>query len=340
MGGNILKFLVVFTGGTIGSSVTDGYISTDINKKYQLIDMYHKKYGNESDDIIFEHFEPYTILSENLTGEYISILQTCIKEKIKEEKYDGIIITHGTDSLVYMAAAMGYAIGNGSIPIMFVSSNYVLDDARANGLDNFSYAVKFIKEKNGKGVFVSYKNTDNITYIHRATRVMMQLPCSDNIHSVAESYFGMYVNNIFQMNRKYREINDETNILEPLSGRKCSDVVRIVQMPGIKYRIDLEEVKAVLLDSYHSGTVCFENDYYTQVLREIMKKNIPIFLTGVNMETDYESVKELYKYGINTLPVTSPVAMYMKLWMLCEMNMDIEKYMHKSLAGDIVERKI
>ena len=38
-GGYDLKILVVFTGGTIGSSISDGYAVPDSDKKYKLICM-------------------------------------------------------------------------------------------------------------------------------------------------------------------------------------------------------------------------------------------------------------------------------------------------------------
>ena len=38
-----MKVLVAFTGGTIGSTITDGYAAPDADKKYRLINMYEEK---------------------------------------------------------------------------------------------------------------------------------------------------------------------------------------------------------------------------------------------------------------------------------------------------------
>ena len=51
--------------------------------------------------------------------------------------YDGVIITHGTDTLQYTAAFTGYIMAGAQIPIVLVSANYVLEDVRSNGVDNF-----------------------------------------------------------------------------------------------------------------------------------------------------------------------------------------------------------
>ena len=49
--GDFMKILVVFTGGTIGSSVSDGWISPDDSMKYRLISEFRK---NSDTDIEFE----------------------------------------------------------------------------------------------------------------------------------------------------------------------------------------------------------------------------------------------------------------------------------------------
>ena len=129
-----MKLLFVFTGGTIGSSITGEYISTDKNKPYKLIETYKSKFGFiDSYDIT----EPYSELSENNTGNTIKCLVSCVKKHINQV-YDGIIVTHGTDTLQYSSAALAYSLGNIDIPVCFVSSNYPIEDSRANGIVSFT----------------------------------------------------------------------------------------------------------------------------------------------------------------------------------------------------------
>ena len=54
-----MKILVIFTGGTIGSTVKDGWISTDRATKYALIEKYKEKFGEK---VLFETIEPYFLL--------------------------------------------------------------------------------------------------------------------------------------------------------------------------------------------------------------------------------------------------------------------------------------
>ena len=95
-----MKILVVFTGGTIGSCYNDGVISPDSSTRYKLIEMYKQNGGYAE----FDAISPYTVLSENLNGEYFNLLYNSVKENINN--YDGIIVTHGTDTcLLYTSDA-------------------------------------------------------------------------------------------------------------------------------------------------------------------------------------------------------------------------------------------
>ncbi|MBO5624104.1 MAG: asparaginase, partial [Butyrivibrio sp.] len=181
-----MHILVVFTGGTIGSSVMDGCIAPDAGKGYRLLEYYETVCAKEflPDDYEFVTAEPFRILSENMNCKTVLQLIDELKRQTAQQEYDGIIVCHGTDTLQYTAAMTGYCFGVSSVPIVFVSSNYVLEDERANGLDNFAAAVSFIVRKAGRGVFVAYKNTGDLARIHRASRVLPHLPYSDDIVSL------------------------------------------------------------------------------------------------------------------------------------------------------------
>ena len=147
-----MKILVVFTGGTIGCGGEGG-------GKYMLTQMYLDRYG----DVDFDTAEPYTVLSENLEGSHMNMLADCL-QSYDLNSYDGIVVTHGTDTLQYTSAFLAYIFDGLNVPIVLVSANYPLDDSRSNGFENFVGAIDFIKSGSGNGVFVSYKNADSQTF--------------------------------------------------------------------------------------------------------------------------------------------------------------------------------
>ncbi len=356
-----MKILVVFTGGTIGSTISEGYAVPDADKRYRLISMYEENVESNGDytakeKIQFEMGSPYQELSENNTCDRLFELASYLNEKIKlcgkdNSMYDGIIITHGTDTLQYTAAALGYMFSDVCIPIVLVSSNYVLDDTRANGLTNFSYAVKFIEEKCGTGVFVSYCNTGKEPVIHRGTRLMEHTAYSDDVYSVKNSEYGHFEDGMFVKRIKEDDIADQ--FLK--STKKCpeirrgflenkrrenifADIYLIKPFPGMKYAAIPDGIKGVLHMTYHSGTICSKSPDIKEFAKNAQERNIPIYIYGAGDSVDYDSVKVYRKLSFETLPVAALPAMLIKLWLGCIIfsdKSDISRFMTEDIAGDI-----
>lgn len=98
-----MKILVVFTGGTIGCVRKGEVLSPDNEQKYMLTQMYLDRYGN----VDFDTAEPYTVLSENLEGGHMNRLADCL-QSYDLNSYDGVVVTHGTDTLQYTSAFLAY----------------------------------------------------------------------------------------------------------------------------------------------------------------------------------------------------------------------------------------
>ena len=237
-----MKILVVFTGGTIGSCYNNGVISPDSNTRYKLIEMYKQNGGYAE----FDAISPYTVLSENLNGEYFNLLYNSVKENINN--YDGIIVTHGTDTLQYTSAVLSYMFGLCNTPIVLVSANYPLESEKSNGLENFSAAVDFIKSGNNKGVFVAYKNNGEHANIHRASRLQKHLAYSDKIESVNNIYYGEIINGNFIKNINYTEKQDEIKFENMPVFKSTSPVLKITPYVGMAYPQLNKNIKAVLTE--------------------------------------------------------------------------------------------
>ncbi len=303
-----MKILVIFTGGTIGSTVEGEYISTDNNKPYVILDKYNKSFPNRIEWITAS---PYTVLSENITCRTYRLLYNAVSDGLSKD-YDGIIITHGSDTLQYSAAFLSLAFGNDTIPVVLVASNYVLEDERANGMENFRCAVDFIQGKHGRGVFAAYRNSGELCKIHCGSRLMPHTAYSDDLESLGGVY-GIYNNEGFA--------KGETSHLEeyictlPGCDMEQSGIYTVHACPGVEYPGYTDGMKAVLLHAYHAGTLCVESDGIKSFMQQMRKNSIPVYLVGANPETAYESCKEYEKLGINVLPFVSPVYAYMRLWM-------------------------
>lgn len=327
----MLEIKILFTGGTIGSSENDGFICADSDKKFTLIEKAKKKLGTK---VGFSSYEVCSVLSENITAQNLYEIAVAIKESIKDSP-DGIVLTHGTDTLAYSAAFLSYIFSDCNIPIVLVSSNYILSDSRANGVDNLVGAVEFIRAKKGTGVFVAYKNTGDSLRIHRGTRIVPQLPCSDDIFSIKGSYYAEVLTSGVILNENYSEKKDELTPISPLALTKGAKVLFLEAQPLMALPSLDSRFGAVLIKSFHSGTLPTENEAFIKFTEEARAFSIPIFLVGAEERTQYASTKAFSALGIEALPTMSPSAAYAKLRLLLGKGDGLFS-MTQSLSGDIL----
>lgn len=336
-----MKIGIIFTGGTIGSRIDQGgYISAEEAAPFLLLEMYREQFGNEIEFVVEE---PYCILSENLCANNLLRLAACVESMLEQEDLEGIVITHGTDTLQYTAAFLGYVFGGARVPVVIVSSNYVLDDSRANGFTNFNYALEFIKGGFGEGVFVSYCNQGDFPTLHRAVRLQPSVPYSDAVYSAGDSWYGRFHDGFYEQNPDYREQNEVKSVLEFMEeGQQFAlmdeteGILRIRPYVGMTYPEPSLDVKVILHESFHSGTIRISEDL--ENFAELAKSlEIPIYLTGLTeQENHYETVKKYESLGIRILPQSAVVAQYCKLWMAISNYWDMDKVMQMPVAGDFI----
>ncbi|MEN9597581.1 MAG: hypothetical protein RL236_2015 [Pseudomonadota bacterium] len=321
------KILVVFTGGTIGSSIYNGVINTDENTSFLLLAQFKQRYPNA--DVTFSTLQPYQILSENLSPKVWTTLISEI-ENATPENYDGIIVTHGTDTLAYTSAALGFYFNALNVPIFLVSSYLPLSDENTNGLDNFSFAIEKITTGNLTGVFVPYRNpSEKFVALHSATR----LTCSPQLSS---NFFSM--ENVALVPRIV-----SSAALKPQFSER---ILLIKPYPALNYDyFDLMNVDAVLHDLYHSGTACTtlewgENHSLLAFIKRCQMQKVEIFLAPISNSNDtYQSTLELVNSGVTILWNITIEAAYVKLSLAYSNFTDktaIISFMQQNLASEYI----
>lgn len=296
-----MKITVIFTGGTIACSNRNGALSPDGANSFTLIEIYRAVDGS----VEFETLSPYFILSENLGCEHWEKLSDCVKNV---RGSDGVIVTHGTDTLPYTAAYLGLKLGLCDIPVVLVSAAYPLSDSRSNGLDNFRGAVDFIRSGVGKGVFVSYKNSGENVRLHRAASVLPHQPYSDSVLSLRDNYFAEIVGGEVVLNPGF----EEESFGDFSECKPNGKVLWLRAHPGIVYP-PVDGAKAVLLEGYHSGTLPTAREDFRSFCKAASTAGVPLYLTGSEEGFDYESKQAFDELGINVLPPMSPATAYVML---------------------------
>lgn len=324
-----MKILVVLTGGTIGSKLDSGIISVAKPENLMLISMYRQKYGDNED---FEVVAPLNVLSENMTA---SVWQKLLDflYSVNTENYDGIIITHGSDTLSYTASMLGIALCGLKIPVVLVASNYVLTDSRANGVDNFYAAVEFIKNSGLTGVYVSYKNSDTCE-IYLSTKIVKADCYLDKFKSFDEKPLCRVTQSGVFFNKKLPDVKrGEENII--ISNGFKNKVAVISPYPSLDYDMFSfsDDVKAVLHLTYHSGTACIqEKNSVLEFIKRCKQSDIDVYFSSLkSKENVYDTTAAILSAGGKPLYNISEESSYAKL-MLCynQTKEDTQSFMSKN----------
>jgi glutamyl-tRNA(Gln) amidotransferase subunit D len=158
---------IVSTGGTIASridyrtgSVTSQFDAGDILTAIpELAKVAH-----------YRTIPLATILSENMTPVIWQELARAVYNEIKKE-VAGVIITHGTDTMAYSAAAISFMIDT-PVPIVFVGSQRSADRPSSDNAMNAVCAASAATSDLGEVAVVMHATTsDDTCAIHRGTRV-------------------------------------------------------------------------------------------------------------------------------------------------------------------------
>ena len=221
---------------------------------------------------------------------------------------DGVIVTHGTDTMPYTAAYLGLKLGLCDIPVVLVSAAYPLSDSRSNGLDNFRGAVDFIRSGVGKGVFVSYRNSGENVMIYRAASLLPHQPYSDSVLSLRDNYFAELVGGEVVLNPDF----EEESLGDFSECKPNGKIIWLRAHPGMIYP-PVDGAKAVLLEGYHSGTLPTAREDFKNFCKSANTAGVPLYLTGSEEGFDYESKQAFDELGINVLPPMSPATAFVML---------------------------
>lgn len=309
------RILIITTGGTIGSTIENGVISAE-EGKLLAVALYKERYGGADITVL----SAMDILSEELEiGHWLKLL--CFIKGIAPDKYDGLIITHGSDTLSYSSAFFGLCLCGLDIPVALTAADLVPDDPRSNAVENLRACVEVI-EKFRRGVFTVYKNPrDSFCSVYIATRIREADRVSGSFSSFDGRPFarienGRFIDEPFSMTIDELYARTRPVILPDIPAINGS-VLLVRPYPGMDHSALMlkKSVKAVLYITYHSSSAASRGSRSAlSLLKRCSKKGIPFFLCSFgSSQTVYESSDTLIKNGALPLKHISDEAAFAKL---------------------------
>ncbi|MDW7732559.1 MAG: Glu-tRNA(Gln) amidotransferase subunit GatD [Methanolobus sp.] len=161
------KVSILSTGGTIASKID--YRTGAVTARFSADDILQaipelKEIADFSGRAI------YNILSENMKADYWQELARSIAEEI-EKGADGIIVAHGTDTMMYSAAAISFMIET-PVPIVFVGSQRSADRPSSdNAMNAICAALVAVSDIAEVTVVMHDDESDGRCAVHRGTKV-------------------------------------------------------------------------------------------------------------------------------------------------------------------------
>jgi len=179
------KVSIISTGGTIASRVdyvTGGVISAMSSRDLLAVVPELVEVADVDADIL------YSVFSEDIGSEHWAGMAKRAYDKIKAGS-DGIIFTHGTDTMGYSSAAMSFALQDLPCPVIFVGSQRSSDRPSSDNATNLmggvytaAYApfaeVCIGLHENTSDESISYLRGTKVRKCHTSTRYAFQ-PVND-----------------------------------------------------------------------------------------------------------------------------------------------------------------
>ena len=128
------KILMLGTGGTIASEMTPDGLSPELTPEQLL-----RYVPGISEIAEVDCLELFNIDSTNMTPSHWVAVARALRENY--DTYDGFVISHGTDTMAYTAAALSYLVQGAAKPIVLTGAqkpiNYDSTDSKLNLMDAF-----------------------------------------------------------------------------------------------------------------------------------------------------------------------------------------------------------
>lgn len=321
--------LLITTGGTIASTVSENGLQPTNNSSEIL-----KMMGVITSNYNIETKELFQLDSSNIQPEEWQIIARCVFDEYKN--YDGIVITHGTDTLGYTSSILSFMLQNLPIPVVLTGSQLPLSHPMTDGLENLRTA--FAMAASGvPGIFVAFNRK-----VILGTRAVKVRTTSFNAF---ESVNAEYVATVDSRGLVIHKENVPKIYGKPtLYDKVCSDVFLLKLTPGINPSIFDALIgmkcKGIVIEAFGAGGVQFMRRDVANKLKEVTEHGIHVVVCSQCLyeRSDfsiYEVGQKVLAQGvIEGYDMTSVCALTKLMWALGQ-DKDVRTIMSKSYVGEI-----
>jgi glutamyl-tRNA(Gln) amidotransferase subunit D len=340
---------IISTGGTIASRVD--YRTGAVHPALSAEDLYStvpelSSLARIDAEILL------SIFSENMTAKEWRKIALTVEEKIRKGA-SGVIITHGTDTMGYTAAALSFALNNLPLPIVLVGSQRSSDRPSSDASLNLIGAVNLCIKADFSGVFVVMHSGlgDDELAVHLGTKVRK------NHTSRRDAFESVNISPVaYIRNSKIIKVSDQLKPRKSLSEANFKvkpdfeEKVALVKfVPGLTSDIITffsdKGYKGLVIEGTGLGHV--SSSWYNAI-KNAIDNGMLIGLTsqclwGRVRMTVYETGRDLLSIGVIPLEDMLPETAYVKMMWVLANSKDLDKakeLMRRNIAGEISSKSI
>ncbi len=345
---NLPNVTIIGAGGTIASRVE--YQTGAVKPAFSTEELANAIPELENIAIINSKMA-FNIFSEDMKpSNWIEIAEIVGKEI--RSGVDGVVITHGTDTMHFSAAALAFMLENLPIPVVFTGAQRSSDRPSSDAAINLISSVIFASRGLAAEVTLCMHGVldDNLCYVHRGVRVRkMHSSRRDTFRSIGTPPLASVKDgNIHYLIKEFfkRDPHKEENFL--IKAKFDEKTALIYTYPGMH-----KEILETLIDKGIHGIVIAGTglghvpEYILESIRRGIEENVIFVMTTqclwgpVNMNV-YERGRTLQRMGVLSGESMLPETAYVKLgWVLAnvEEKKEISKLLLTNLRYEFVARE-
>lgn len=326
------NILLLTTGGTIACMKTDEGLIPSLSGQWLL-----SKIPEIKSECNIEVKQILNIDSSNISTSDWKMIASAIYDGLKE--FDGVVVTHGTDTMAYTTAMMSFMIQNIDKPVVFTGSQIPINEEGSDGVKNLLYSFKTAMS-DIKGVCIVFNGK-----IIRGTRAFkIHSLDKDAFVSCNNAYLGKIIDGQVVMNNIDYKVEGKLKLFKNI----CDNVFLLKLIPGIKSEIvDFiveNDYKGVVVEAFGLGGIPSAYNDLLKKLKDIANINkIPIIVVsqcvydGTNLNV-YKVGVDAEKCGlISGRDMSVEAAVTKLMWTLGQTN-DYEEtktIINKNISGEI-----
>lgn len=276
--------------------------------------------------------------SSNIQPEFWSKLAQIIYDRMPN--YDGIVVTHGTDTMAYTAAALSFMIQELPKPIVITGAQVPLLDIGSDGRINLINAFRVATLDIAEVVIVFGSEIIRGTRAKKLSAFDIQAFTTVNEFPLGTIGLTIKLHGNYHKRSKRKPLLQ--NSLDP-------NVAKISVYPGLKPEI-IEYLASthngIVIEGYGAGNIPTEgNSSLCNSIAQATSKNIPVVICTQCIVGSTEL--ELYNVGraalkagaIPAMDMTPETTLVKLMWLLAQTKdiSKIESMMQKSFVGEVHE---